>query len=48
MYKKYNSKANSLYPFTRRSKNGGGAISIMAERLVPFLIIASTFVWLWK
>ena len=49
MYKKYNSKFNNLSPYS----NGyhitqSSQLSQVAERLVPFLIIASTFVWLWK
>ena len=42
MYKKYNFKPESLSP---QSKSG---FSTVAEKLVPFLIIAATFVWLWK
>ena len=42
MYKIYNFKPKSLSP--RYSFD----FSILAEKLVPFLIIAATFVWLWK
>jgi len=42
MYKKYNFKPESLSP----QKNLG--FSAYAEKIVPFLIIAATFVWLWK
>lgn len=49
MYKKYNSSLKNLSPY----QNGlhikqTNSLSQVAERLVPFLIIASTFVWLWK
>ena len=42
MYKKYNFKPESLSP------QGKSNFSTVAEKLVPFLIIAATFVWLWK
>ena len=42
MYKLYNFKPKSLSP--RRQFNS----SAWAEKLVPFLIIAASFVWLWK
>lgn len=42
MYKTYNFKPKSLSPHYNFD------FSKLAERLVPFLIIASTFVWLWK
>ncbi|MBU1089128.1 hypothetical protein KKA02_04610 [Patescibacteria group bacterium] len=38
MYKKDNSKAKNLFPQLTR----------LAEKLTPFLIIATTFLWLWK
>jgi len=42
MYKKYNFKPKSLSP----QENFG--LKSYAEKIVPFLIIAATFVWLWK
>ena len=45
MYKTYNFKPKSLSPHQMFSNS---ALQKLAERLVPFLIIASTFVWLWK
>ena len=42
MYKTYNFEAKSLSPQKKSNLN------LMAEKLVPFLIIAATFVWLWK
>lgn len=42
MYKTYNFEPKSLSP---QKKFG---LNQMAEKLVPFLIIAATFVWLWK
>lgn len=42
MYKKYNFQPKSLSP------NKKFDISIIAEKLVPFLIIATSFLWLWK
>ncbi len=42
MYKTYNFKPNFL---SKRSKTN---FSDVAEKLVPFLIVAATFVWLWK
>ncbi|MCW1949443.1 MAG: hypothetical protein KIH89_003340 [Candidatus Shapirobacteria bacterium] len=42
MYKTYNFKPNFL------SKPKNSALQNMAEKLVPFLIVAATFVWLWK
>ena len=53
MYKSYNFEPKSLSPHrARRNFNEGLGkkfnLNQMAERLVPFLIIATTFVWLWK
>jgi hypothetical protein len=42
MYKIYNFKPNFL------SNDKKQPFSLIAEKLVPFLIIASTFIWLWK
>lgn len=42
MYKTYNFKPDFL------SKPKRLNFSDMAEKLVPFLIVAATFVWLWK
>lgn len=42
MYKTYNFKPNFLSPTKKNYFNQ------LAEKLVPFLIIAATFVWLWK
>jgi len=42
MYKKYNFQPKSLSPRRRFD------ISLLAEKLVPFLIIVTTFVWLWQ
>jgi hypothetical protein len=42
MYKSYNFKPDFL------SKPKNWDFSQVAEKLVPFLIIATTFVWLWK
>ena len=42
MYKKHNFKPESLSPRQKLD------FSIIAEKLVPFLIIATSFVWLWK
>lgn len=52
MYKKYNFQPKSLSPRDHHSFYAGGNkkldISTLAEKLVPFLIIATGFVWLWK
>jgi hypothetical protein len=45
MYKKYNFKPESLSPQSSKQKLD---VSVLAERLVPFLIIATSFVWLWR
>jgi len=37
MYKKYNFEPKTLSP-----------LSIILERLTPLLILAATFVWLWR
>lgn len=42
MYKSYNFEPKSLSPQKKFDFN------LVAEKLVPFLIIAATFVWLWK
>jgi len=42
MYKTYNFQPNFL---SQPKKN---YFNQLAEKLVPFLIIAATFVWLWK
>ncbi len=42
MYKIYNFKPDFL------SESKKMDFSKVAEKLVPFLIIATTFVWLWK
>jgi hypothetical protein len=42
MYKTYNFEPKSLSPQKKFN------LSQVAEKLVPFLIIAATFVWLWK
>ena len=42
MYKTYNFEPKSLSPQKKFNLN------LVAEKLVPFLIIAATFVWLWK
>ena len=42
MYKTYNFKPDFL------SKPNNSNLQKAAEKLVPFLIIAATFVWLWK
>jgi hypothetical protein len=42
MYKTYNFKPDFL------SEPKNQTFSQVAEKLVPFLIIATTFVWLWK
>ena len=42
MYKTYNFKPDFL------SKSKKTNFSDVAEKLVPFLIVAATFVWLWK
>lgn len=42
MYKTYNFEPKSLSPQKKYH------FSETAEKLVPFLIIAATFVWLWK
>lgn len=42
MYKSYNSEPKSLSPQKKFD------LHQLAEKLVPFLIIATTFVWLWK
>lgn len=42
MYKIYNFQPNFL---SKPKKNN---FSLIAEKLVPFLIIAATFVWLWR
>ena len=42
MYKSYNSEPKSLSPHKNFDFHQ------TAEKLVPFLIIAATFVWLWK
>ena len=42
MYKTYNFQPNFL---SQPKKN---YLNSLAEKLVPFLIIAATFVWLWK
>jgi len=42
MYKIYNFKPDFL------SKSQKTNFSSVAEKLVPFLIIAATFIWLWK
>jgi hypothetical protein len=42
MYKIYNFEPKSLSPQNKFD------FSKTAEKLVPFLIIAATFVWLWK
>lgn len=48
MYKKYNSEPKSLSPLSiRRSFNEVDYKPIL-EGLTPFLIIAATFIWLWK
>ncbi len=52
MYKKYNFQPKSLSPRDHHGLNAADNkkfdISILAEKLVPFLIIATGFVWLWK
>jgi hypothetical protein len=45
MYKTYNFEPKFLSP---QQKFNNSALQKIAERLVPFLIIAATFVWLWK
>ena len=50
MYKTYNFEPKSLSP-RRNVRNGFKpfpAFQSIAEKLMPFLIIAATFVWLWK
>lgn len=47
MYKKYNFKPEILST-PRRSLGEDGSLSRLAERLLPFLLIATTFVWLWR
>jgi len=42
MYKKYNFKPESLSSHKKFDP------SILAEKLVPFLIIATSFLWLWR
>lgn len=42
MYKIYNFKPNFL------SERSNQSFNLIAEKLVPFLIIAATFVWLWR
>ena len=42
MYKTYNFKPKFL------SEDKNQSLNLIAEKLVPFLIIAATFVWLWK
>jgi len=42
MYKIYNFKPKFL------SEGSNQSFSLVAEKLVPFLIIAATFVWLWR
>jgi len=41
MYKKYNFKPDFLSPQPQ-------GFALIAEKLLPFLIITATFVWLWK
>lgn len=48
MYKKYNSKANSLSPLSFRQNDSGSGLSVFLERLTPLLILAASFIWLWK
>lgn len=49
MYKNYNFEANYLSPTSvRRSKRIGDSIKSVAEKLVPFLIIAACFAFLWR
>lgn len=45
MYKKYNFQPKSLSP---QSGSKRFDISVLAEKLVPFLIIVTSFLWLWK
>ena len=45
MYKTYNFEPKSLSPQRKLSYS---SLQKTAEKLVPFLIIAATFVWLWK
>ena len=42
MYKKYNFKPDFL------SKEQKTSFSDIAEKLLPFLLIAATFTWLWR
>lgn len=42
MYKKYNFKPKSLSP------NGNFKFSNLAEKIAPLLLIAASFIWLWK
>jgi hypothetical protein len=42
MYKIYNFKPKFL------SEESKQPLSLVAEKIVPFLIIAATFVWLWR
>ncbi|HRS22717.1 MAG TPA: hypothetical protein P5562_01005 [Candidatus Woesebacteria bacterium] len=42
MYKNYNFKPKSLSP--QRNFD----LSDYAEKIIPFLIITATFIWLWK
>jgi len=44
-YKKHNFKAKSLSPQLRQPTHH---LTTLIEKLTPFLIIATTFVWLWK
>lgn len=41
MYKIYNFKPNFL------SNEKNHSFTLIAEKLVPFLIIATAFIWLW-
>lgn len=42
MYKIYNFKPKFL------SDRSNQSLNLVAEKIVPFLIIAATFVWLWR
>lgn len=51
MYKFDNFKPKSLSPHSPAEAFREGGVRFIkstAERLIPFLIIAATFVWLWK
>lgn len=45
--KKTKFEANNLSPSARQSFSDGGWSQIL-ERLTPLLILATTFIWLWK